>query len=125
MARNRKSPPEQSIIPKEILRAKEEAWSAHEEAWRRGHEAWLQGALRVCEEAAEKYGYAPAVMDALKLCIDFRRPLPDWLATQIWGSMAHLFNKPKNRKKFDLMTAHRGKHLTRWDAVTELRERRE
>jgi hypothetical protein len=63
-------------------------------------------------------------MDALKLCLDNKRPLPPWLAREIWGTLVHLYNKPRNRERFETMTARSQKHYNRWATVQSFRDER-
>jgi hypothetical protein len=98
--------------------------AAIEKASERQREIWLQGRMRVCENAFQKDAYGPALMEALQLCINYKRPLPDWLARQVWALMSRLYNKSKNRKRFDPMTERRLKHVKRWDAVNFVWENR-
>ena len=61
--------------------------------------------------------YVPALMEALKLCIDHKKPLPDWVAQRVWATMLADYNRPQNRKRFEKMTRRRKRHSDRWSAV--------
>src|SRR4051812_37899101 len=129
MARNRSRAPESSPVPQEIgpdgwpVRDPERA-AREEKAYSDGREREFQRRLRLCEEAVLKDRYGPALMDALRLCLDRKRPLPEWLGREVWATMVTVALKPRNRRAFEASTARRRKHYNRWAAVESFRDGR-
>src|SRR4051794_16135634 len=102
MARRRSRAPQQPPVRQEVgpdgwpVEDRDPERAAREEkAYRDRREREFQHRLRLCEEAALKDRYGPALMDALRLCLDRKRPLPEWLGQQVWASMVALALKPR------------------------------
>lgn len=74
--------------------------------------------LAACERAW-RTGLQLAVADAVEICRSYRQPPPDWLADAVASIVTSQMSAlDRKRRRADLV------HHVRWDAVTELRERR-
>lgn len=95
----------------------------------RARAAFVTDQLRACENAWRE-GSLPALAKAIQLCHRYERPLPAWavhgalaaVSAQFDASTAGRRGRLANRK-----VAHQQDmiHYARWDAVKELRDRRE
>ena len=82
--------------------------------------------LRACERAWHA-GNLPAVVDATVHCAEANMPPPPWLITAIATLVSRQMLVRTGRGRFNSRQAvwdENQKHLTRWDMVRELRDRR-
>jgi hypothetical protein len=98
---------------------------AEHERWVQARLANAQRSLELFEQAVIKHRYFPALMDALDVCNQQRLPLPAWAGREIWAILERLYSNPRNRKRFEAMTARRKKHLDRFYVVQDLLDRRD
>jgi hypothetical protein len=81
--------------------------------------------LRECERGW-RAGVLPAIEDALAVCDQYSRPRPPWLVEAIRELIAQQILLRKGRGRFNSKQAisdENMKHYTRWDMVTDLRDR--
>jgi hypothetical protein len=96
-------------------------WVSHSVGGSMQHERDMKrcaGMLAACEKAWRS-GLLLAVADAVEICRLSRQPPPDWLAEAVAVTVTKRMTKFERRRRRQDMI-----HLVRWDAVTELRERR-
>jgi len=67
-------------------------------------------------EAAWRRGDARALSDVVGICGSYRRPLPQWARDGVRAFVEHHRSKPSKRDRI---------HYTRWDAVQEIRDRKD
>lgn len=91
--------------------------------------AFVDQLLQKCERAFRE-GSLPALADAIDLCREHGRPLPAWATEGALACVAFTFRRARRPDRLTGRNATLGaqhqqnmNHLTRWDAVKELRER--
>jgi len=87
---------------------------------------YINRRLLICERAWRD-GSTVALQDAVSVCRQYRRALPDWASEAISAALgaAQKGGVKRRRGERTPATAHREniKHYARWDAVREIRDR--
>src|SRR4051794_21638905 len=91
--------------------------------------AYLERELENCERAW-KAGNFPALIDALMYCSELNRPLPSWVTSATFKILLTHFEggrKPRSGRAVDPYLRFKQNHIhySRYDAVDELRKRKD